>query len=104
MPAPIRRMRRGGGVPPCWSIVLSATTATAAMAADADSYRVAATDHRGAVRGRQRQRRRGFERLIGQALTKTWNQPVIVENKPGAGTTTAPSTWHARTRMAIPCC
>lgn len=27
-------------------------------------------------------------RLLGQELTKTWGQPVIVENKPGAGTTT----------------
>ena len=27
-------------------------------------------------------------RLIGQELTKTWGQPVIVENIPGAGTTT----------------
>ena len=26
-------------------------------------------------------------RLIGQELTKAWNQPVIVDNKPGAGTT-----------------
>lgn len=26
-------------------------------------------------------------RIIGQELSKTWNQPVIVENKPGAGTT-----------------
>ncbi|MDK3022305.1 tripartite tricarboxylate transporter substrate binding protein [Cupriavidus taiwanensis] len=27
-------------------------------------------------------------RLIGQELTKSWGQPVIVDNKPGAGTTT----------------
>lgn len=27
-------------------------------------------------------------RLIGQELTKTWNQPVVVENKAGAGATT----------------
>lgn len=27
-------------------------------------------------------------RLIGQELTRTWGQPVIVDNKPGAGTTT----------------
>ncbi|MDQ0139536.1 tripartite tricarboxylate transporter substrate binding protein [Cupriavidus necator] len=27
-------------------------------------------------------------RLIGQALTRSWGQPVIVDNKPGAGTTT----------------
>ena len=27
-------------------------------------------------------------RLIGQELTKTWGQAVVVENKPGAGTTT----------------
>ncbi|AQV94340.1 ABC transporter substrate-binding protein [Cupriavidus necator] len=27
-------------------------------------------------------------RLIGQELTKTWGQPVIVDNKPGAGATT----------------
>ena len=27
-------------------------------------------------------------RLIGQELTKTWGQAVVVENRPGAGTTT----------------
>lgn len=27
-------------------------------------------------------------RLIGQELTRSWGQPVIVDNKPGAGTTT----------------
>lgn len=27
-------------------------------------------------------------RLIGQELTKVWNQPVVIENKAGAGTTT----------------
>ncbi|MFJ4289477.1 Bug family tripartite tricarboxylate transporter substrate binding protein [Cupriavidus sp. NPDC089707] len=27
-------------------------------------------------------------RLIGQELTRAWGQPVIVDNKPGAGTTT----------------
>src|SRR5690606_24125599 len=26
-------------------------------------------------------------RLIGQELTKKWGQPIIVDNKPGAGTT-----------------
>ena len=27
-------------------------------------------------------------RLIGQELTKVWNQPIVIENKAGAGTTT----------------
>ncbi len=86
-------------------IVLSATTATAAtaaMAADADSYpsrplTIVVPSVAGNVND-------AAARLIGQELTKTWNQPVIVENKPAPARPRAPSTWHARTRMAIPCC
>jgi tripartite-type tricarboxylate transporter receptor subunit TctC len=67
-------------------IMLSAVTATAAMAADTDTYpsrplTIVVPSVAGNVND-------AAARLIGQELTKTWNQPVIVENKPGAGTTT----------------
>jgi tripartite-type tricarboxylate transporter receptor subunit TctC len=31
----------------------------------------------------------GLARIIGQALTQQWGQPVVVDNRPGAGTTLA---------------
>ncbi len=43
-------------------------------------------------------------RLIGQELTKSWGQPVIVDNKPGAGAPRGPNTWPGPRRTATPRC
>lgn len=62
-----------------------AWAASSAMAADADIYpsrpiTIIVPSVAGNVND-------AVARLIGQELTKTWSQAVIVENKPGAGTT-----------------
>lgn len=47
-----------------------------------------------------------FARLVGQKLTDVWGQPVVVDNRPGAGSTigseiTANSTPDGHTLMAV---
>ena len=42
-------------------------------------------------------------RRLGDVLRKESNITVIVENKPGAGASVAP-TWWRRSRTAPPCC
>ena len=42
-------------------------------------------------------------RLISDELRKGLGQPIIIENRPGAGATSAPNSWPGPSRMAIPC-
>ncbi|AEI82324.1 hypothetical protein UPF0065 (plasmid) [Cupriavidus necator N-1] len=68
--------------------LLCAVTADVAMAADIDTEPYPARPLTIVVPSVAGNVNDAVARLIGHELTKTWSQPVIVENKPGAGTTT----------------
>ena len=41
-------------------------------------------------------------RLLGQRLSETWGQPVVIENRPGAGAISARRRSRARRPTATP--
>jgi len=43
-------------------------------------------------------------RTVSPRLAQALGKPIVIENKPGAGGTSAQSTWPGRRRMATRCC